>query len=75
MRKEQIHAILRDNPEIWEKIKRREIAIDKYIFKLISDDKYLYIETQEELLNIPNRKKPTKIFDLWNKKKATILVK
>ena len=42
------------------------IAIDIYILEFGLNDKYLYIETSEKLLNIFNKKEQIKIFDLQN---------
>ena len=50
------------------------MVIDMHTLKLSLDNKYIYVKSQEKLLNVLNRKKLTKISNLQNQKKVTILV-
>ena len=57
---------MRENSEIWEDIEKKKIAINIYISKPSLDNKYFYVETQKELLNMLNKKNFIKIPNLQN---------
>ena len=48
--------------------------IDIYIIKLNSVNKYSYINTQEKLLNLVNKKQLIKLFNAQNSRKIMLLV-
>ena len=48
--------------------------IDIYITKLNSVNKYSYINTQEKLLNLVNKKQLIKLFNAQNSRKIMLLV-